>query len=311
MNIKIIFPKIFFTKEQLQALGKSNNVEFIEGKNIDLEKISDLFKPNGYILVVDPTYLKDGWNGFPVDRVKRMKGLKALCLTTTSFSWVDGKKLSEMGVTVTNTPGKSTEAVAEFNIFMMFSLLRRLSLVAKNNWKMDYDNFLNEEANGLTAGIVGLGKIGYRVAELCNGLGMNVCYWNRSKKKTSFKAETLENLFAKSDVIFNTLATPPELKGFLNKDLISKLKKTSVIVSTSDVHVFDEDFVVKQVENGKLGGYAFENTEKKFTEYRGNIMVFPEQAYFTKGTLLNTARIVTETVLSVLRLKGKPINKIN
>ncbi len=308
MKIIIIFPKKFFTKEQLIKFD-NHEVNFIEGKNIDLEKIDGLFAPEKYILVVDPTYLKDSWSAFPIERVERMKGLKALCLTTTSFSWVDGKKLAEMGITVMNTPGKSTEAVAEFNIYMMLSLLRKLPLVVKNKWSMDYDNFLNEEAKGLTAGIVGLGKIGTRVAELCQGLGMDVLFWNRTKKDNSFKAVTLERLFKSADVIFNTLATPPELKGFLNKEFISKLKQTSVIVSTSDVHIFDEEFIIKQVESGKLGGYAFENTEKKFAGYNGNIMIFPEQAYFTRGTLLNTARIVTETVLSVI--EEKPINKTN
>lgn len=308
MTIKIIFPKQFFTKEQLQKLGK-DRVEFFEGKDIDLEKIDNLFASEPYILVVDPTYLKDHWDAFPLDRVKRMKGLKALCLTTTSFSWVDGVNLKEMGIIVTNTPGKSTEAVAEFNIFMMFALLRRLPLVAKNDWQMNYDEFLNEEATGLTAGIVGMGKIGTRVAELCQGLGMNVCYWNRTNKQTPFKAETLEGLFAKADVVFNTLATPPELKFFLNKDLLATLKESAIIVSTSDIHVFDEAFLISQVEKGKLGGYAFESRAKQFTEYKGNIMVFPEQAYFTRGTLFNTARIVTETVVSVI--KGEPINRVN
>jgi hypothetical protein len=58
-----------------------------------------------------------------------------------------------------------------------------------------------------------------------------------------------------------------------------------------------------------LGGYAFENTEQKITDFEGNVMVFPEQAYFTLGTLQNTARILTETTLSVIN--KKPINKVN
>ena len=55
-----------------------------------------------------------------------MKGLKALCLTTTSFSWINLEEMKKLGVIVTNTPGKSTNAVAEFNIFMMYTLLRKI-----------------------------------------------------------------------------------------------------------------------------------------------------------------------------------------
>jgi len=238
-----------------------------------------------------------------------MKGLKALCLTTSSFSWIDTKKLAEMGIIVTNIPGAPTEAVAEFCIYMMFSILRKLPLIVKNNWKMDYDHFLNKEAVGLTAGVLGLGKIGTRVGELCHGLGMKVCYWNRSPKKSSFDPASLEELFTKSDVVFNTLATPPELKGFISKKLLSKLKKTGMIVSTSDTHVFDEEYILDRVSKDDLGGYAFENKEKRIQDFKGNVMVFPEQAYYTLGTQTNRAKIATDTVLSII--DGKPLYKVN
>lgn len=308
MKIKIIFPKRFFTEKQLNKFA-GHDVEFVEGNNLDLEKIGSLFSNEEYILVVNPTYLKDNWNAFPLERVKRMKGLKALCLTTSSFSWIDTKTLADMGIIVTNIPGAPTEAVAEFNVYMMLALLRKLPLIVKNGWKMNYDLFLNNEFKGLNVGILGLGKIGTRLAELCNGLGLNVNYWNRSKKESGFKPLTLDQLFENSDVIFNTLATPTELKGFINKGLLSKLKNTSMIISTSDTHVFDEEFILKQVAQEKLGGYAFENKDKKITDFKGNVMVFPEQAYYTLGTQLNRGQIATDTVLSILN--GDPINKVN
>src|SRR3989344_8730414 len=108
MNIYIIFPRRFFTKEQLDKL-KGHTVKFFEGNNIDLEKIKELFQEKNYFLAVNPTYLKDNWNAFPIERARRMKGLKTLCLTTSSFSWIDTKKLAEMGIVVTNIPGAPTE----------------------------------------------------------------------------------------------------------------------------------------------------------------------------------------------------------
>jgi len=268
-----------------------------------------LFANDQYILVVNPAYLKDSWTAFPIDRLQRMKGLTALCLTTSSFGWVDTKKLADMNIIVTNIPDAPTQAVAEFNLYMMFSLLRKLPLIVKNNWKMDYDNFLNNEVRGLKVGIIGLGRIGTKVAELCSGLGLDVSYWNRSKKDSSYKSVSLEQLFVKSDVIFNTLATPPELKGLINQDLLSKLNETTIVVCTSDTHVFDEAFILSQVAAGKLGGYAFESNEKKIGDFQGNVMVFPEQAYFTLGTQRNRAKIAIGTVLSIIN--NKPINKVN
>lgn len=308
MDIYIFYPKRFFTEEQLRKF-KGYHLHFSSEKGTDLDKIDQLFQKKSYILAVDPTYIKNVWEGLPVERLKRMAGLKALCLTTTSYSWINGKELAKMGVILTNTPNKCTEAVAEFAIYMMFSLLRKLPLIVKNKWNMNYDHFLNEETSGLTVGILGLGRIGQRVAEICQAMGMKVIYWNRSKKISPFQSADLNIFFEKSDIVFNTLATTPEIKGFINKKLLSKLKSSALIISTSDTHIFDEDFIIKQVEKEKLGGYAFESFPKKTSDYKGNIMVFPEQAYFTTGALKNTARIITETILSIF--KGKPINKVN
>lgn len=308
MDIYIFFPKKFFTEEQLNKL-KGNNLHFFSDKGTDLDKIDRFFQKKPYILAVDPTYLKGVWDALPVERLKRMTGLKALCLTTTSHSWINGKELAKAGIILTNTPNKCTAAVAEFAIYMMFSLLRKLPLIVKNKWEMDYGHYLNEETTGLTVGVLGLGKIGNRVGEICKAMGMNVIYWNRSKKVSPFQSVDLDKFFEKADVIFNTLATSLELKGFLNRKLISKLKPTSIIISTSDTHIFDEPFILEQIEKDKLGGFAFESFPKKIPQYKGNVMVFPEQAYFTTGALKNTARIVTDTISSIII--GKTINKVN
>ncbi|KKP87280.1 MAG: D-isomer specific 2-hydroxyacid dehydrogenase [Candidatus Roizmanbacteria bacterium GW2011_GWA2_35_8] len=308
MDIYIYFPKRFFTEEQLNKF-KGHNLYFSSIKNTELSDNKRFFQKDPFILAVDPTYLKGVWEALPAEKLKKMTGLKALCLTTTSYSWINGKELAKSGAILTNTPNKCTEAVAEFAVYMMFSLLRKLPLIVKNKWEMDYDNFPNEETTGLTAGILGLGKIGKRIAEVCKAMGMKVVYWNRSKKEAPFEPLDIDSFFGKTDVVFNTLATSPELRGFINKKLISKLKPSSLIISTSDTHIFDEPFILEQVEKGKLGGFAFESFPKKISHYKGNVMVFPEQAYFTTGALKNTARIVTETILSIL--KGTPINVVN
>jgi len=307
MKIFIIFPKKYFNKDLLSQFNK-NDVVFIEEDSVDLELKKFLFEDEDYILVPDPTYLKDDWEAFPVERVKRMKGLKALCLTTTSYSWVELEELAKLGVTVTNTPGKSTNAVEEFNIYMMMTLFRKIPLIIKNGWKMDYKNYLNEEIKGKTAGIIGFGNIGNRTAELCSQLGMDVIYWNRTKKESKFKYLEPEDLLKNVDVLFNTVATPPEMRNFLSTKMIDRMKKGALLVSTSE-SIYDQEYVIKKVEREELGGFATESHSEDFSKYKGNVMFFPEQAYYTRGTLENTARIVTETVKSIL--DGNPINKVN
>ena len=310
MKIRIIFPKEFFTPEQLKQLSL-HDLKFIEGKNIDLDKIADLYGKEDLIFSLNPAYIKETWESLPPNRIKRMKGLKALCLSTTSFSWIDTESLRKMNILVTNTPGKSTNAVAEFNIYLMYALLRKLPLIMKNNWQMDMDKFIGREAKGLTAGIVGLGQIGSRLAELCHGNSLKVCYWNRSKKQTPYQSVGLERLFSISDIVFVTLATPKELTGFINQKLLQRLKKTSLIISTSDTHILEKKFILKQVAQGNLGGFASESNakEKHFSRFKGNVIYFPEQAFYTRETQQRTAQILTDTILSII--KGKPINVVS
>ncbi len=307
MKVYIIFPKKYFKKELLNQF-KDIELVFIEEDKIDLESKKFLFQDNEYILVPDPTFLKDEWDSFPIERVKRMKGLKALCLTTTSYSWIELEELAKLGITVTNTPNKSTNAVAEFNIYMMMTLLRKVPLIAKNGWKMDYENYLNEEILGKTAGIIGLGNIGNRTAELCSQLGMDVIYWNRTEKESKFKYFEPKDLLKKVDVLFNTVATPPEMRNFLSNKMIDSMKKNTLIVSTSE-SIYNQDYVIEKVSNDELGGFATESHSEDFKNYKGNVMFFPEQAYYTRGTLENTARIVTDTIKSIIN--GDPINKVN
>jgi len=306
MRIFIIFPKEFFSKSQLDRLNKYD-LEFLEGNKVDLVNFDKLYSEEEYIIAPDPSFLKDDWDTVHTLDFSKMKGLKAFCLTTTSFSWIDLKKMKELGVIVTNTPGKSTNAVAEFNIFMMQYLLRQIPLIAQNDWKMDYANFLGEEATGLKAGIIGLGQIGQRTAELCKGLDMEVSFWNRSEKDVPYTFLELDELFKTSDVIFNTIATPPEVKGMVKNTMIDSMKSSAVIVASSGP-IYDEEYVLELVENAKLGGYATESIKKSGQVYEGNVVYFPENGYYTRGTLENTARILTDTITSVI--EGEPMNRV-
>ena len=307
MKIVIIFPRRFFDPKQLDGLSE-HELCFVEGKNIEIEQIDALKDEQEKIFVVDPNYLKNAWSGLPLESLDNIAGLRAVCLTSTAYSWVDSSALRQKGIDLTNTPGKSTNAVAEFCIFMMLSLLRKMPLVVKNDWQMDYDQMINQEAKGKKAGIVGLGQIGARVADLCEQMGMNVCYYNRSSKQNSWQSLSIEQLCSEVDVLFNSIATPPEVRNLICPDLIRSMKRSALIVATSSP-VYDHELVLSQVAAGHLGGYAFESKDHKTDEYEDNVMVFPEQAYYTKETLANTARIVTSTLHSIIA--GSPINLVN
>lgn len=299
-DIVSVYPEMYFSRKDLEKLEK-HNLYFYDGvKNkVDLNDIDIIYKSNNLILLVDPSYLKYGWDTFPNSFINKMKGLKGLCLDTNSYSYVDIDYCKKKGIMVTNAPGTSTNAVAQFNIFMMNSLLRKIPLIIKNDWTIDYSKHIGSETLGLTAGILGLGKIGNRVAVLCEKLGMTVQFYNRSKKDVVYERVGLDKLFVTSDVIFNTITYNDGTKDLVDKRYINKMRKEAVLISTSKP-VYDHDLVLKMVAKGKLGGYAFESTDKKILDFKGNVMVFPEMAFYTQNTMKNIANELTKCVMSII-----------
>lgn len=299
-DIVSVYPKMYFSRENLEKI-KKNNLYFYDGiKNkVDLNDVEIVFKSKNLILIVDPSYLKYGWDAFPNSFIKQMKGLKGLCLATNSYSYVDIDYCKSNGIIVTNSPGTSTNAVAEFCIYVANSLLRKIPLIVKNNWEIDYSNYIGREISGLTAGVLGLGKIGGRVAELCEKLGMKVQFYNRSKRDVAYKKVSIERLFVTSDVIFNTIAYNDNTKELVSEKNINQMKKEALLVSISQP-VYDHDLVLNRVAEGKMGGYAFESIDKKVFDYKWNVMVFPEMAFYTQNTMKNMANELTKCVVSIV-----------
>ena len=112
-----------------------------------------------------------------------VKDLKYVSLNSTGFDHVDLVSAKENGVQVANVPGFSTEAVAEGTVALMFSVLRLIPMGNRVSHEKPFqvdpanrshDRYLGKNVRGSTLGIIGLGRIGTRLAELAQGLGMNV-----------------------------------------------------------------------------------------------------------------------------------------
>lgn len=309
MKIVILNSRKRYTTQDLKKLDALSAVFYEEPAN-KLENIKELRGTEKVVLGVQPSYIEGVWEGLTLDKLKPYPNLKGICLSTTAYGWAPFKELNKMGVVVTNVPGKSTDAVAEYYVFMMIALLRKLPIVIKDGWESsDSASVMGTNAKGLKVGIVGLGKIGSRIADLCNGFGMNVCYWNRSKKKSKFMSVTLKELFKTSDVVFFTIVSDDSTKGLIANQFINSMKKTAIILSPIDTKPFNRDYILNKVAKSELGGFGFESGDEKINKFKGNVFVAPEVGYFTKQTLDNESKIMTESIISIT--KGRPVNAVN
>lgn len=313
MKIVIFNPKDSFTSEQQKQLFSLGQVAYTETREaLPLEKLLEMAK-GADIVGCDP----DPLGGFEKAKEKLTKiieslpNLKGICLSTTSFGWVDLDLCKKRKIPVSNIPGYSKESVAEQTIAFLLGASKRIFVSDRRVSKDKY--FLNQgfELKGKTLGIIGVGNIGSRVAEIANGLGMKVIAFNRSKKKIEgVKMVSLDELLKQSDAI--TLHTTHETanNNMIGKSEIAKMRKGVFIVNTVDRELVDEKAMAEGLKSGKVDTYVYEGEDLVHTPLAKleNAIGFKGFAWYTKEALENLYQIWISNFVALA--KGKPQNRV-
>ncbi len=170
---------------------------------------------------------------------------------------IDVADAESMGITVRNTPNASSNAVAELAIGLMFSCARYISVAGhtmrENKWeKKAYGKGF--ELYGKTLGVIGYGRIGKRIGDIAQALGMKVIAYQRHPKP-EYECETmrfasLDELLTAADIV--ALSTPSLGEPIINRENIAKMKDGVVIVNTSRGGNVDEDALLESLNSGKV-----------------------------------------------------------
>lgn len=309
MKIFIISPNVgtMFTEKHRKTLSDAGKVTiFDEIKPFD--QLTELYEGDeSRIVAIDPDF--NDWK-FPNEVIDKIPNLKAICLQTTSFSWVDVDYAKEKGIPVVDLRGFSSIAVAEWTVFMALAVARRVPLVVADNWKLNYEKHRGFELRGKTAGIVGLGNIGTATSENLAGLGMHVQYWSRKSEDSRFKKATLEQVIKTSDAIFVTIAINSDTKGIITDDMLRSIKPTSIFVNITDTNeIYNHDLVLELAVAGKIGGYAFEDDKDPFGKYAGNVWNGPALGWCTNESMSKNAQQWVEAIVAAT--KGEFPTKVN
>lgn len=305
MKIFIADKHSSFTKEQVSLLKTKGDLTFIETPE-DWKQNKEIYSQDEKVIALGPDVSE--WK-FPNELVDKIPNLKGVCLPTTGFGWIDGEHLRGKNIVLSNVPKYSTEAVAEHCILLMLALAKNLVMMINNDWTLDYNNHLGREIKGKRMGIIGLGAIGTRVAELGKGIGMEVCYWSRSSKDERFQYLELEELLKTSDYIFLTIAHNDETLKFLNRERLDLVKEDSYIVNITGNELWDFEYAIKKVQDKFLGGIGMDGEKDSIKDYGCNILVTPSMAWYTKEALAEDTRIWVDNIISVT--DENPINVVN
>ncbi|OGK31225.1 hypothetical protein A3D08_01525 [Candidatus Roizmanbacteria bacterium RIFCSPHIGHO2_02_FULL_43_11] len=305
MKVILIAQEEEFNEKQLKRLQEYTPVQWFKDKTADILNISALSDDDEKILALSPVPM--GWE-LPKDLYKILKNVKFINLATTTYEYLDLAWCKKNNIQVTNIPHYATNAVAEQAILLMLSLTKKLPAQIKSNYTYAFTkDVLGIDIAGKKVGIIGLGDIGTRIAEMVSSLGMDVSYWSLRSRHDNYRYKSLDTLLRESDIVFPTVESSPNTYGLLNKEKLSQLKKTAIFVSLIDERIWDKEYLIEKVEENELAGLAFEGSEK-VSDYKGNVMVLPQLAWFSQESLDKNIKGWADTIISCIQ--DKPINLI-
>ena len=191
--------------------------------------------------------------------------LKYIGEIATGYNNVDIAAAREKGIVVTNIPAYSTNSVAQLAIALLLEICHHAAhhndLVHQGAWTscadpMFYDHtYPLIELAGKTLGIIGFGQIGQSVARIARAMGMNVITHSRTVReegKALAEYVSLDELFARADVISLHCPLFPETKNIINADNITKMKDGVIILNTSRGPLINEADLAAALKSGKV-----------------------------------------------------------
>lgn len=228
------------------------------------------------------------------------------------------------GVLVTNVPGANADAVAEFVVAQMLAAARQAQAMharlLAEGWKPARAMAgAATELNGRTLGIVGVGAIGTRLAEIAHhGFRMRVLGHQRRREALPgfVRYADLPALFAESDYIALACPLTPETKGLASAALIARMKPTAWLLNVSRGAVVDEAALVAALQARRIGGAALDvyAVQPLAADHPlrslPNVVLTPHVAGLSRESATRMSRVAAEEVVRVLRGE-RPVNLVN
>lgn len=194
---------------------------------------------------------------------EQLPKLKYLGVVATGYNIIDIEAAKEFGVAVTNVPAYSTDSVAQHVFSLILGISQRIEKhareVAQGAWHKAPDfcywSTPQIELVGLTIGLIGLGSIAHRVAEIATAFRMNVVGCSPSGRTTMpeiIKVLPIDQVLAQADFVSLHCPQTEATMQIINSDSIAKMKDGAVLINTSRGGVLDEKAVATALASGKL-----------------------------------------------------------
>ena len=250
--------------------------------------------------------------------------IKIISNFAVGFGNIDLEAAKKKGITVTNTPEVLSDATAEIGILLILGACRRaaegIEAAKESNWKWSADYLIGKQLTGSRLGILGMGRIGQKIAKIAKSLGMIIHYHNRSKlsddkEQGAIYHDSLKSLFSVSDVLSICCPATKETVNLINKETVEYFPKGAVITNVARGDIVDDDALIDALNRRKIYAVGLDvykgepNLNPGYLKIK-SAFILPHLGSATKDTRTAMANLAIDNIDEFFNT-GNCKNKVN
>ena len=250
--------------------------------------------------------------------------IKIISNFAVGFGNIDLEAAKKRNIAVTNTPDVLTDATAEIGMLLILGACRRaaegIQHAKESNWKWTADYLIGKQLTGTRLGILGMGRIGQKIASIARSFGMIIHYHNRSKlsgekEQGAVYHDNLKSLFSVSDVLSICCPATKETQNLINKDTLEYFPTGAVITNVARGDIVDDEALIDALNRRKIyaaGLDVYKNEPNLNPGYLKikDVFILPHLGSATKVTRIAMGNLAIDNIDEFFKT-GNCKNKVN
>ena len=250
--------------------------------------------------------------------------IKIISNFAVGFGNIDLMAAKKKGIVVTNTPEVLSDATAEIGVLLILGACRRakegIESSLEGGWKWSADYLIGKQLTGSRLGILGMGRIGQKIAKVAKSLGMIIHYHNRSrlssdKENDAIYHENIKSLFSVSDVLSICCPATKETENIINKETVEYFPKGAVITNVARGDIVDDDALIDALNRRKIYAAGLDvyknepNLNPGYSKIK-SVFILPHLGSATKATRIAMGNLAIDNIEEFFTT-GNCQNKVN
>ena len=250
--------------------------------------------------------------------------IKIISNFAVGFGNINLEAAKKRGIVVTNTPEVLSDATAEIGVLLILGACRRaaegIQSAQEGGWKWSADYLIGKQLTGTRLGILGMGRIGQKIANIARSLGMIIHYHNRSKlsdekEQGATYHKDIKSLFSVSDVLSICCPATKETENMINKETVEFFPKGAVITNVARGDIVDDEALIDALNRRKIYAVGLDvyknepNLNPGYLKIKSSF-ILPHLGSATKDTRIAMANLAIDNIDEFFKT-GNCKNKVN